>query len=140
MPGVGGWAAVLGFAVVALAAVYVVHPVAGAVTGAITLVALAVAAWATSPVVEVDADELRAGRARIPVRFLGEPEELDRAGVARATGPGFDARTYCCLRTWTGHAVWLTVHDPQDPTPAWLVSTRHPGALAAAVRAAQGRG
>jgi hypothetical protein len=35
--------------------------------------------------------------------------------------------------------VRVTVTDPQDPTPYWLVSTRHPEKLVEALQAARQR-
>jgi hypothetical protein len=34
-------------------------------------------------------------------------------------------------------AVRVELHDPADPTPYWLVGTRHPHHLAAAIEAAR---
>ena len=44
-----------------------------------------------------------------------------------------DARAHVCLRAWARTAVRVEVVDPADPTPYWLVSTRHPARLAAAI-------
>ena len=37
------------------------------------------------------------------------------------------------LRPWVSTTVELTLADPADPVPYWLVSTRRPGALATAL-------
>src|SRR5665647_2936423 len=92
---------------------------------------------ATSTVVEVRDDELRVGRAHIPVSDLGEGAALDASGVHVALGPGSDARVFVCVRAWIRSEVTLAVVDPRDPTPRWLVSTRRPDGLLEAVRAAQ---
>lgn len=137
-PGPLGWAGVVGFALVAGVAIVLVDLVAAVVVAVVVLVVGVVAAVLTSPVVAVGDGELRAGRAHIPVALLGRGEVLDQAGVRQALGPGSDARTYACLRTWTHQAVLLEVTDPEDRTPSWLVSSRRANALLAAVRAEQG--
>lgn len=137
-PGPLGWSFVVGFAVVMVIALVPVG-VAAAVAGAGTAVVVGCAAAVlTAPTVAVRDGELRAGRAHIPVTDLGAGTVLDRATVRRALGPGSDARTFVCLRAWIPGAVHIEVSDPGDPTPAWLVSSRRPSALLAAVEAAQG--
>jgi hypothetical protein len=77
-----------------------------------------------------------AGRARISVGFLRDPESLDAGQVRAAAGVDADARAYLMLRPYVRTAVRVHLTDPADPTPYWLVSTRHPGALAAELTAA----
>lgn len=133
----GGWLAVVGFAALVFVMLVVVSATAATIAGGVALALLLAAAWFTSPVVAVADGVLRAGRARIPVDLLGEPVVLGRAEVRTAMGPGYDPRSYACLRTWTGGALWVDVLDPEDPTPGWLVSTRRPEALRAAIDAAR---
>ncbi len=137
LPGVGGFAAILGFAFFTFVALSVVDLRAAWVTSVVVGVGGLVAAFVTAPVVTVRDGELHAGRAHLPVRLLGPVEVLDREGVRAAMGPDYDPRTFVCLRAWTGGAVTAPVTDPADPTPAWLVSSRHPRALAAAIEAAR---
>ncbi len=99
-------------------------------------VAGVVALWWTSPVVEVADGELRAGRAHVPASLLGQVTTLDADAMRVQLGPRLDARAYVCLRAWARTGVHVVLEDPQDPTPYWLVSTRHPQRLADAVRAA----
>ncbi|MBO1750557.1 DUF3093 domain-containing protein [Actinotalea sp. BY-33] len=138
-PGPLGWAAVVGFAVLVLIALLPVQPLLAVVVGALALVVLTVAAVRTSPRVVLQHGELRAGPARIPVTDLGVARVLDKAQVRDAMGPGSDARTYVCLRAWIPTAVHVEVVDPRDPTPGWLVSSRRPDELVAAITRAQGR-
>lgn len=138
-PGIWTYGAIALFCVFVFVMIVIASlPIAAAVS--LTLLAAgSIFAFVTSPVVTVADGQLQAGRARIPVALLSEPRTLDRAEVSTMMGPSFDPRAYACLRTSTGSAVVMDVLDPQDPTPWWLVSTRHPEALARAVRAAQGR-
>jgi hypothetical protein len=41
-------------------------------------------------------------------------------------GRDADARAYLLLRPYLKRAVRVEITDPADPTPYWLVSTRHP--------------
>ena len=132
-PGPLGWSFVLGFAAFVLVAVLPVHEGAAfAASAAAVVLGLAVAVR-TATVVTVSDGELRAGRAHIPVAVLGTARSLDRGGVRAALGPGSDARAFACLRSWIPGAVEVQVEDPADPTPTWLVSTRRPSDLVAAI-------
>jgi hypothetical protein len=90
--------------------------------------------------VAVDAGRLRAGRAEIPVSLLGRAVALDAAASRRAAGVDADARAYLLLRPYVKGAVRVPVADPADPTPYWLVSSRRPERLVAALEGAAGRG
>jgi hypothetical protein len=81
--------------------------------------------------IEVTHEELVAGRARIPLRMLAAPRALDAAATRERIGPSADARAYLLVRPYVAPSVVVDVTDPRDPAPYWLVSTRHPHALAA---------
>lgn len=135
-PGPLGWFLAVAAAGLLTIALVPVHPGLAAGVGAVALAATLTFAVVTSPRVRVQGGELTAGRARIPVGLLGDARALDRDETRVALGPGLDARAYVCLRAWAGTAVRVEVRDPQDPTPYWLVSTRRPAELAAALGAA----
>lgn len=97
------------------------------VTGSIALLVHA------APTIAVDSGELRAGRARIPVVLLGEASTAREAEARHERGPGLDARAHLVLRGWIDPVLRVAVLDPDDPTPYWLVSTRRPEQLAAAI-------
>ncbi|MFW6092248.1 MAG: DUF3093 domain-containing protein [Actinomycetota bacterium] len=90
--------------------------------------------------VAVEGDTFVAGRARLPVSFVGTVEVLDAERARAARGPDSDPRAYLLVRGYVDTAVRVTVDDPADPVPYWYVSTRHPERLAAALDAARGRG
>jgi hypothetical protein len=77
--------------------------------------------------------ELVAGQARIPVRYLADPTPLDSDATKLALGRDANARAYLLVRPYLKRSVKVLVVDPADPTPYWLVSTRHPRTLAAAL-------
>ena len=133
LPGVGGWIGVVVFALVLGVALTVVSLTAAVVAAAVALVAGIALAWWASPVVMVRDGQLLAGRAHIPLALLGEVTVLDREGVTLAMGTQWDPRAFACLRTWAGGGVRVDVADPSDPTPYWIVSSRHAHDLAAAI-------
>ena len=85
--------------------------------------------------VATDPDGFSAGRALLPYRYVGEVEALDAAATRRLLGVDADARAYLLVRAYCRGAVKVMVADPADPAPYWLVSTRHPGLLAASLGA-----
>ncbi len=132
-PGPLGWGGVVTFALVLGVAFVPVDTLLALVVGVLALLGGLGAAVLTTPRVDVERGELRAGVARIPVRLLAEPRVLGRAELRVELGPALDARAYACLRSWIGTAVRVEVRDPQDPTPYWIVSTRRPADLVRAL-------
>ena len=61
------------------------------------------------------------------------PEPLDREETRRVHGVDADARAFLLTRPYLHRSVQVPLHDPSDPTPYWLLSTRHPERLAAAL-------
>ena len=91
----------------------------------------------TAPLVVVDDRVLRAGRARLPLRYVGRIAPLDPAQTREARGTLADPRAHLCLRSWVSRSVLVEVDDPDDPHPYWLISTRHGHELAAALAPAR---
>jgi Protein of unknown function (DUF3093) len=116
----------------------VVLPLAGVpgfVAGAIVGAGIGIAIMAlTSALVEITADSLQAGRARIGLADLGAVEVLDQTRMAELRGRGIDPRAYHCQRGWLPTGVKVDIRDAADPTPYWLISSRHPAALARALQ------
>ena len=76
---------------------------------------------------------LTAGRARIALEHVGEVQALGAEDTHRLAGRDADARAYLLLRPYLRRAVRVAIDDPADPTPYWLLSTRRPERLAAAL-------
>lgn len=87
--------------------------------------------------IELTPTGLLVGRAFLETEYFGPIAPLDTEQTRHAMGPGADARAFAATRGWVGESVQLTVEDVRDPTPYWLVSTRRPKQLAAAVSAAR---
>jgi hypothetical protein len=88
---------------------------------------------ALAPVIEVTDDTLRAGNARVPLTVLGEAASFTAGAATLERGRRLDARAWLCLRGWIDPVVKVPLRDPEDPTPYWLLSTRHPEKLKAAL-------
>ena len=97
-----------------------------------TLVAALFLAYGAARVA-VTGGELRAGRARIALHHLGRVEALDAEETRRVAGRDADARAFLVLRPYLKRSVRVEIADPADPTPYWLVSTRHGEALVRAL-------
>lgn len=78
--------------------------------------------------------ELVVGKARLPLRFVGEVEVIPRERKRKAMGPELDPAAYVLHRGWTGPLVRVHLTDPGDPTPYWVFSTRRPEAVAELLR------
>jgi hypothetical protein len=98
----------------------------------VTVVALVFVGYGAARVSVADG-VLTAGRARISVDHVGDVQALDATATRRLAGRDADARAYLLLRPYLRRAVRIGISDPADPTPYWLVSTRRPDRLAAAL-------
>lgn len=128
------WVLAVAFALTLVIAVGLyVGPVWGIATFLAGL-AVIVALFATAAVpVLVDETGLRVGRGWVEHRYLAGAQALDAEQTARRAGAEADARAHLVLRPYIGTAVEISLADPADPVPYWLVSTRRPEALAAAL-------
>ena len=133
-PGAGSWGVLVLLAVTVTVAFIPVSRGAAVVAAIVSAGSALWAAVVLATPVTVTGGELRAGRAHIATSMLGDVEALDAAGTRLALGREHDPRAFLCQRGWVRTAVRARVLDPADPTPYWLVSTRHPDRLAAALR------
>ncbi len=112
-----------------------VSVLAGAVVGVILAGGVIGAAIASAPLIVVSDGMLRAGSARIPLAFISGTSVARRDEARQARGPQLDARAHLVLRPDVDPVLRIDLGDPDDPTPYWLVSTRRPEQLAAAIAA-----
>lgn len=131
---VAWWVLAALFAVSLLAAIgFYLGPVWGIGVGLLTMGVAALIFTTMAVVVAVDDAELRVGRAVIERSYLGSVSALDRAATERRAGVEADARAHLVLKPYVSTSVEIVLDDPDDPVPYWLVSTRHPGRLVAAL-------
>lgn len=86
-----------------------------------------------SLLIAVGPDGLHVGRAFVEAAHIGGATSLDRTSYRTRLGTGADARAYLATRPYLDHGVIVAIDDPADPAPYWLVSSRHPDALAASL-------
>ena len=133
------WVWVSALMVAASSGLVVLTTLGATVALVVAITAAALAAWAlarSSVLIAVSAGELLAGRAHIPVSLLGSVRELNEVQMRALRGPRADARAYLCQRGWICAGVAITIADPGDIVPYWLLSSRRPAQLAAALRTA----
>lgn len=107
--------------------------VVAVVLGTITGVALI----RTSPVISVSDDGLACGHARLPVGTWLPPRTLtgpELTSIRRGLDVDTGDRVYHVIPAWfAGRGILLSLEDPSDPHSAWLIATRHPQRLSAAL-------
>jgi hypothetical protein len=89
------------------------------------------------PVIEVTDTAFRAGRANLPLTVVGTVTAHQGEDARYERGVGLDARTWLLIRGWISPIVKIQLVDPGDPTPYWVVSSRHPELVVAAIAAAR---
>lgn len=90
-----------------------------------------------SPAVTVTDTEFTAGKARLPIALVGTVAGFSGTDARAQRGPQLDARAWLLIRGWVDPVVTVEVVDADDPTPYWVVSTRHPEAIIDAVAQAK---
>jgi hypothetical protein len=112
--------------------------VAGGIVPPITLAVLSLIAaiflinWG-SATIEVTGGVLRAGGDTLPLGEAGEVVALDEEQARLLRGPRADPAAHLFLRPYVKRAVYIGLADPADGVPYWLISTRHPERLTAAI-------
>ena len=122
------------------------------------LVAAMLWSW-SRPTVLVSEGELRAGPACLPLAAVGEVTALDEAQTRSLRGPRGDPAAFLLIRPYLRQAVYVEVARlgaetrvhrrlrgfrlraetarPAVAAPYWLVCTRHPAELVAAINGAR---
>jgi hypothetical protein len=86
--------------------------------------------------IEIRDGELRVRDAHLPLSCVSGVVGLDRQTLRLVLGREGDPAAFVSVRPWIGPGVQVWVDDPDDPTPYWVVSSRHPERRVEAVRAA----
>jgi len=92
--------------------------------------------WLGHSTLEIAGGELRVRGAHLPLTYVSGAIALDAATLRRVVGREGDPAAYVSIRPWIGPGVQVWLDDADDPTPYWVVSTRHPQDVVRAVRAA----
>ena len=88
--------------------------------------------------IEVESDgqgggTLYAGRARLPFEAIARTAVVPATATQAAMGRQLDPEAFVVHRGYIPTMVIVVLDDPMDPTPYWLISTRDPEGLAAAL-------
>jgi len=87
--------------------------------------------------IEVTDGLLRAGGESLPLAEIGEVRPLDGAQARALRGPRADTRAYLLIRPHLHCAVFAELTGPETTIPYWLIATRHPVELAAAIESSR---
>ena len=87
--------------------------------------------------IEVSRGALRVGKSALPLTQAGQVTVLDTDQTRALRGPRADPAAFLLARPYLPQAVYVAVEDPAGVTPYWLIGTRRPAELAAAIEAAR---
>ena len=104
--------------------------------GVIAITAAFLLNWGRATI-EVTGSELLAERARLPLADVGEVLPLDEEQARALRGPRADPRAHFLIRPYLRSAVYVEVARPGAASPYWLLATRRPAELAAAIESAR---
>ena len=89
--------------------------------------------------IQVTGTALRAGGDTLSLSQVTEVLPLDEKQAALLRGPRADPSARLLLRPYLKRAVYIGLADSPDGAPYWLIATRHPDKLAAALLASSGQ-
>lgn len=135
-PPVSWWAMAAGVVVSVWWAFYVAAPAQVAFVAAVVTAAVAGGALFRYGAVRVVTDDvgLHAGKAVLPWPYVGAVAVLGSDQLREQLGVKADARAHLLLRSYCREAVRVDVDDERDPTPYWVISSRHAQDLALHLR------
>jgi hypothetical protein len=91
--------------------------------------------WLGHSALEIRGGELHVRGAHLPLRYVSGAVSLDAPTLRRVVGREGDPAAYISIRPWIGPGVQLWLDDADDPTPYWVVSSRHPQRVVDLLRA-----
>ena len=86
--------------------------------------------------IEVSDGVLKADKAILPLTEVGEVRPLDEAQARALRGPRADPSAHLLIRPYLYRAVFIEV-TRKMPAPYWLIATRQPAKLAAAIESSR---
>jgi Protein of unknown function (DUF3093) len=90
-----------------------------------------------SATIEVTSGRLRAGSASMSLSLAGEVAALDEAQARELRGPRADPAAFLLIRPYLKQAVYVEVTGQFPARPYWLIGTRRPAELAAAIESSR---
>jgi hypothetical protein len=107
----------------------------GIAVGLILVISIWAALFFLAPVIQVGSSHLSVARAKIPRNLLGKIEEIAKDQIFYERGPKLDPAAFKVFQGTVKTAIKISLNDPNDPTPYWIISTRKPAQLAEVLRA-----
>ena len=104
-----------------------------ATIGAFTAATIAIIylAFVMRSTISFDGKELRIDRAHIDIKYLGDAKILDSSAMRLLRTRDADPAAYLAIKFWAPVGVKITVVDPRDPTPYWLITSKRGEEIAA---------
>jgi hypothetical protein len=102
------------------------------------LVALGLFIWG-AVVIEVTPDELVVGSHRLAIGQISETSALDPVQTTALRGPRADPAAFMLIRPFLPESVYVAIAERPADQPYWLIGTKHPTDLAAAIQTARSR-
>jgi hypothetical protein len=87
--------------------------------------------------IEITEHELRAGSQRLALCEIAEVTALDAAQTGALRGARGDPAAYLLVRPYLPMSVYVEIAGRPPERPYWLLATRKPGELAAAIERAR---
>lgn len=131
---------IIALALVVPATMLVLAPVSleAGIIGAVVLYGGCLAlAFGTAPRIVVSGGRLAVAKASIPLELVGDVVVYEGPDATAQLRTKLDARAWLMIRGWVHTLVKIQITDPADPAPYWLISSRRPRDLAAAIAAAR---
>ncbi len=101
------------------------------ITFLIATVAIVYIAISMRSTITLDGEELRIDLAHIEIKYLGKVEKLTSAQMRLLRTRDADPAAFLAIKFWLSTGVKITISDPRDPTPYWLVTSKRGDELAA---------
>ena len=98
------------------------------ITATIAIIYIAIAMRST---ITLDGEELRIDRAHIDIKYLGSATVLDSPAMRLLRTRDADPAAYLAIKFWMPKGIKITVVDPRDPTPYWLITSKRGEEIAA---------
>ena len=98
------------------------------IVATIAIVYIAIAMRST---ITLDGEELRIDRAHIDIKYLGSATVLDSPAMRLLRTRDADPAAYLAIKFWMPKGIKITVVDPRDPTPYWLITSKRGEEIAA---------
>ena len=106
------------------------NELAGLVLGPLFCLGILASIWFAAPVIEVDANVFSVGAATLPRSVISEVSVIPAKEVFAERGPRLSPAAYVRFQLGVRGLIKVTLADPEDQTPYWLIATRKPETIA----------